>query len=391
MKQLLTFSRQDCFKTCRKKHWYAYEQAIRPVEDARALRMGTNWHRALELLTNSGFDAAITSIRAAYECIPEAFEAQLWEYERETLERLLCGYVWRWSDSGVIYIAKEHQFHLALVNPASGAASTTWRQAGKVDGVIRLEDGRAGIIEHKLFSEDLGPDSPLWKRLRVDSQISMYVNAERRMGHAIESVLYDVVRKPTIQPTPVPLLDGTGKKIVLDREGCRVQTKKGEWRQTADTEMGYVLQTRPMTAAEWGEKLIADIQDRPDFYFVRREISRLESDLAEFEAELWDIQQAIREAQLKGAHYRTVNKNTCAFCPYFELCTTGRDLSDLPPQFEKVKNLHPELELSNDLNPATAVAAACGHASAAEADAGPTAAQEWEWQPQQHQPAEAIF
>jgi hypothetical protein len=48
--QLLTYSRQDCFKTCRKKEWWGYEMRIRPTEDARALRMGRIYHGALELL-----------------------------------------------------------------------------------------------------------------------------------------------------------------------------------------------------------------------------------------------------------------------------------------------------------------------------------------------------
>ena len=38
---------------------------------------------------------------------------------------------------------------------------------------------------------------------QVAEQISLYVTAARRLGYKVESVYYDVVRKPTIQPNPM--------------------------------------------------------------------------------------------------------------------------------------------------------------------------------------------
>jgi hypothetical protein len=147
----------------------------------------------------------------------------------------------------------------------------------------------------------------------------------------------------------VPVLDELGAKIVLNERGERVRTERGQWRQTGDKDKGYVLQTRPMTVDEWGEKLTADICERPDFYFGRVEVPRLDQDLAEYEAELWEIQLAIRDAQKSGHWYRTVNKNTCGYCPYFDLCTSGRQLNGIPPEgFEFVYDRHPELGRMTD-------------------------------------------
>jgi hypothetical protein len=125
-----------------------------------------------------------------------------------------------------------------------------------------------------------------------------------------------------------------------------VKTKDGKkWRESGDAAQGFVLETRPMTVEEWGEKLSADIVERPDFYFQRIEVPRLDQDLAEYQSELWEIQQAIRTAQKSGHWFRTVNKNTCDFCSYFGICTSGVTVgTEAPEGFEFVTDLHPELE-----------------------------------------------
>jgi len=52
---------------------------------------------------------------------------------------------------------------------------------------------------------------------------------------------------------------------------------------------------------------------------------------------------AIRDAQKNNAWYRTVNKNTCKFCEYFDLCSKGCDPSAVPPGFKLIADKHPEL------------------------------------------------
>jgi hypothetical protein len=46
----MTFSRQDCFKSCRKKAFFAYELGLRRTTDAKALRQGTAFHAGVESL-----------------------------------------------------------------------------------------------------------------------------------------------------------------------------------------------------------------------------------------------------------------------------------------------------------------------------------------------------
>jgi len=264
-----------------------------------------------------------------------------------TVEALLKGWAWRWSEQTLEVVASEQTFTLPLINPATGAPSKLFSLAGKIDGIVRLEDGRLAVIEHKLLGEDISSDGEIWRRLQMEQQISLYVYAARQLGWDVSAVLYDVARKPTIKPTPVPLVDANGQKVVVDKQGSRVFTKQGKPRQTIDTGEGWIIQSRAMTPEEWSEKLLADIQERPEYYFARVEIARLDSEIDEVCQEVWDQAKAIRDAQLYARWYRTVSRNTCPFCAWFSLCSSKRDLTydDCPEGFGYVENVHPELKM----------------------------------------------
>ena len=345
-KELLTHSRQDGFKVCREKDHYAYELGIRKTATAKALRFGSNGHNALEILGCGGsIKGAMQSIAMAYRFPPDYADISEWEYEEETLRQLIAGYVWRWQNDGIKHIATEQSFRLPLINPATGKASRTFDLAGKIDGIIELEDERQSVLEHKFLGEPIDSGADLWKRLTIDHQITLYKMAAQRLGYDVQTVLYDVIHKPTIKPYVIPVLDDNRFKVVVDAHGQRVfNSKNNKPRQTASTKDGYTLKTRPMTVAEWGEKLNTDIGERPEYYYARQEIPRLDGDLEDYAYELWDIAHAIRDARNNNRWYRTANKNTCSWCSYYGLCTSKYNPSDpLPEGFEFVKNVHPEL------------------------------------------------
>jgi len=373
-KELLTHSRQDCFKTCRRRHQFAYEMGLRPTDDAKALRMGGAFHEGIEQLgKDMGLEAACQAVRRKYSKPPIFIDSYEWLMEMETVLRLVCAYQWKWKSQKIEYIAVELQFELPLVNPETNKKTPHWNLGGKIDAIVRLEDGRLGVKESKLLGDDVSPDSDLWQRLRIDHQISLYMLAARALGYPVETVLYDVARKPTIAPTAVPVLDELGAKIVLSEHGVRVKTERGQWRQTGDKEKGFTLQTRQMTTDEWGEKLTADICERPEYYFARVEVARLDQDLAEYQAELWDIQQTIREAQKNNRWYRTVNKQTCSYCPYFRICANAIDVGTAAPEgFEFVYDRHPELGRFENGNSSTTETTPGGSTSATATEREPS-------------------
>src|SRR4030042_3422299 len=96
---LLTNSSTATFKQCRKKYFWSYILGIRPEYDGKALRMGSAYHEALDVMrTTLDREAGIEAARKAYEFCPENFDPLQWEIERETVAALANGYAWRWGD-----------------------------------------------------------------------------------------------------------------------------------------------------------------------------------------------------------------------------------------------------------------------------------------------------
>lgn len=350
MPELLTHSRMTAFKACRRLHQYTYIRGLRRTLDAKPLRQGSAFHAGIEVLGNGGsVDEATAAAYNAYGDCPEGFDPYEWDIEAQTVACLVSAYQWRWGDHPLEYVAVELPFELSLINPETGRKSPLFNLAGKIDAIVKMEDGRLLVKESKLFQDDIGPDSDLWRRMRMDQQVSLYLIAARRLGFDCVGVLYDVARKPTISPTAVPLRDELGVKIVHDARGNRVKNETAKtWRQTGDPEKGYVLQTRQMSCDEWAEKLTNDIGERPLWYFHRQEIPRLEKDLAEFESEVWDVAQTMRDAIKHDRHYRSVSKQVCSFCSFFNLCSQQIELGSVAPAgFYFAADKHPELLREN--------------------------------------------
>lgn len=344
-----------CAKTCLRKHYYQYELGIRRDRDSQPLRMGSVFHEGLDALAQGrSLDDAAAIVYYHYATEPTWIQSDEdrfdWQVECETVVRLVCGYAWRWSNDGLDVVATEQAFDLPLINPDTGRPSTHWRIGGKIDKIIRLADGRLAVMEHKTTSDDLGPDSDYWRRLRLDQQISLYMLAARQLGYDVQTVVYDVCRKPQIGPLSVPLLDEHGAKIVLDANGQRVYKKDGSPRQSGDAANGFVLQSRRQTAAEFGERLNGDIASRPDWYFARMEIPRLDADIEEFRVELWQIQTQLRESQRRGCWFRNTGACISPYrCEYLDVCSQSIDpASEVPQGFIRVDNVHPELAMKGE-------------------------------------------
>src|SRR6185503_19278503 len=303
----------------------------RALEDSDALRFGDAFHVGLEAWwLGKGVDFAI-EVATARAADP---------YEAAKLRVLLRGYDARWGSELHEVVGVEQEFRAPLINPETGAASRTFALAGKLDVLLARR-----FVEHKTTSEDIGPGSIYWRRLTLDSQVSTYYAGAKSLGHEVDGCIYDVIRKPALRPSQVPLKDEHGFKIVLDAQGQRVRTKDGKkWRETGDTALGYELQTRPETPAEYELRLAEDVCANPDRYYQRGEVVRLEADEREAAQDTWQISRALREDELAERYPR--NPDSCMrygrVCAYFDVCTGVASLDDRS-RFERVDNVHPEL------------------------------------------------
>ncbi|MFQ5423646.1 MAG: PD-(D/E)XK nuclease family protein [Phycisphaerae bacterium] len=126
---LLTATRLATLRQCARKHYLRYELGLSRIRTADALRLGSAFHRGLEL-HNKGTDAAVAvmNVAAGYTAVPEWADPFKWDVERVTVEKLLSGHFWRYENDDVEIVEAERSFDMPLVNPDTGAKGRTFRQ-----------------------------------------------------------------------------------------------------------------------------------------------------------------------------------------------------------------------------------------------------------------------
>lgn len=255
---------------------------------------------------------------------------------------LMEGYDARWRNAGWLTLAVEQEFHLPIVNPETGARSRTFTQAGKKDGVIE-HNGRPGIaygLEHKTTSEDISdPNSPYYRRLAIDAQVSAYALANWQEGTRIEGTLYDVIRKPSIRAKKL----SKAERASFVAEGVYFGKKFGH-----ELRRAFAADLEIETPEMYTARLAHDTQERPDWYFQRRIVPRLDSDVLEYAQELWDVSTEIRLAAASGRWFR--NSGACMLyntpCQYLGICSGHTSVDD--PKWKRREKPHAELNVTGD-------------------------------------------
>ena len=404
---LLTNSAETAFWRCPRLYALSYRLGIRPIHTADPLRQGSACHLGWELLKNGS-----TPLQAEYELrqsyqetpCPPWLSTEEYATERETSIAMVQGWHWRWmgtgrreGDAALKRIAVELPFNLPIINPLTGCASRTYRNAGKVDGIVEVDDGRMMVEEEKTVGESIEAGAPYWLTLQMDGQITRYFIASREKGYPVQGIIYSATRKPAISPRKLtkaeqaqaqsigyycgrPLLNpppcpfcgeamlyaknpGIPEHWICGKEdGGMLAIDAGERFPCPERE----------TPTMFGARLFTDMMTRPDFYFRRMEVPRLQTDIDEFRAEMWVTAQAIHGSELLEPKYglaawprRTRECNRMGTCSYLSVCKglKGDPTEEIPAGFERVECVHSELpanieELANDNDNSTTAAVA---------------------------------
>ncbi len=312
----LTASRMKSFRACARKHYYEFVLGRRPLVESAALSFGTVMHAALEAWWSAGPE---TGLGLAMRSLP----ADLDPYDRARAQAMLTGYDVAWSDRGFEALAIEREFALPLINPVTGAKSRTWELAGKIDLIARGPDGRVWVIEHKTSSEEIGAGSAYRARLTLDGQVSQYIEGAAALGYDVAGVIYDVLRKPGIEP-----LKATPEDKRHYTKSGKLDARQREHDESPDEYLGRCI-----------ERLGAE----PDRYFAQIEVVRLEADRDEYALDVWQLGEMMRESERTGRAPR--NGDACfryGPCPYLAVCQ-GRESIDNEHAFRTV-GASPELD-----------------------------------------------
>lgn len=319
--RVLTNSELRAYRSCARRHHYAYGIRRRPRESAEVLRFGILWHLGQEAWWKADaepaarLEAALLAMRGAGDADP---------FHLVVCEELMLAYTARWGDADLRTVAVEQQFEVPLLNPETGSASRTFRLGGKLDGIVAEGSGRLLVLEHKTTQSDIEAGSSYWARVRaLDTQVSLYLAGAKAAGYAVEACLYDVVRRPGLKPlraTPVESRKYTAKGLLYANQ-----------REKDESPEEYRLRVR------------ADIAERPERYLARGELVRLESEERESAFDTWQTARLLREAELAG--FAPKNPDACTSfggCPYLAVCQGEASIDD-DGKFRTAETAHEEL------------------------------------------------
>jgi len=361
------------------RYYYRYILGLTPIEDTDALRVGTNYHRIQEIAdaepggvceciddgqlakectlcggigTNpeDPMDAVIRHLNERYDTPPLSKTVEEWETEKITLLYTLVGYRWWYEqqDAGYDVESLEQSFDIPLLSPNTGA-KLKGNLRGKIDRVFSAGPANRFVHDYKSTSKSIDPDSTFWAHLTLDTQTRLYTYAAKQLGLGMCGVLYDAWHKPGIKPKKLSQADS--KKFVASGEYCgekfEIKTESGGDigviavnGSQADIEPGAKEGTFAIreTPQMFGARLLADITERPEFYFARKEIVHHSTDIEAFQWELFNIYHSIRQMKLRDRWWGDESQCEATFkCPYIDFCYNHINLGpdDVPENFQK--------------------------------------------------------
>lgn len=368
------------YKLCPMLFYLRHVLRLRPVEEPESLRTGTNWHKCLEILTDSNDNSQtnrdrqrsdlIAHLDEAYAVCPPSIDLTDWEIERTILLYSALGWQWYYNDDQVDTIAREVHFKRQIDN--------LYSRQGKIDRIIR-RNGQLLLGEYKSTSKPIDSSSIYWDHLKLDSQLTLYLIEARHAQLAgqleqygisatdplISGMLYDVWHKPTIRPKKLTqaeskkfLADGGyfGEMFIITRNVATAFADQiGEVfvnKVSAETIPGADPKptkknpnpTRSFAIREtpemFGARLLADIREQPEKYFARREIARTDPELERADEEYSNIARLTHFTDKRNLWFRNEHKCNATYrCAFTPICFYDIDVSDgqVPDGFRKVE------------------------------------------------------
>lgn len=318
---VITASSLSCLFSCARKYYLSYELGYRKRIPDAALRFGTAFHKGLEVwFENAGIgqvERATTAFKAALATAGDE------EFDAETSQQivaLLTGYFAKWG-SAKFTVEPEREFAVRFPFLRGFVV------CGKMDGIVTAEDGTKSLIEHKTTSEDISPLGDYWATINRD-QIGIYKAAAEKIGVKFSSVIYDVIRKPTIK---------CGKDETAEEYGARL---------AADC-VGEQVGDNPRAKG---------YKRGSDFYFARRDIAVLDCDMDVLALRLYAASKMLATyrrmaktfekegAKAIEAYPKCGSTMVCRFCPFRGVCSTD----ELPEEAWERGRAHEELEIAKN-------------------------------------------
>jgi hypothetical protein len=318
-----------------RQHYFRYRLRRRPRKNHEALSFGTLWHAGQQAWWSCDgdaadrFDCAVHDMRNHAQRLVSG-ENEINPYALVTVEELMLGYSARWGEERYSTVAVERSFEVPLINPETGAPSRTFKLGGKFDGIVRDAAGALHGLEHKTTGGDIEIGSLFWEKVRaLDTQVSLYDAGAKASGFDVVDWIYDVVRKPGIKP------------LKATPEESRKYKKDGT--------LYANMREHDETPEEFRARLREDIEARPDRYFARGTLVRLEDEARDHAFDVWQAAKSLHESE--RAQRAPKNPDSCQLfggCTYLRVCSKQASIDD-ERLFRTADTAHEELQPEKEI------------------------------------------
>lgn len=281
----------------------------------------------------------MTALAAALEALDEyAPPDDASALVKAKLVGLLHGYDARWGSAGYRALFVERTLFAPLMNPTTGKHSRTFNIGGKIDVGVERDNTRS-LMDHKFVASatDINdPNAPYWRQQAIDGQFSHYHLLLWQNQEKFDGAILDAIRKPAIAPKRLTKAERAHVVASGDYFGWTVSEDDRVLMQTEDRE----------TPGMYSARLAHDCtKERPDWYFQRRPVPRMDHELLEYATELWDHSQNIISTRRNNRHVR--NPGACLLyssaCNFLGICS-GYDTPDSDKWRRKLQ-VHSELPI----------------------------------------------
>lgn len=364
-----------CFKQCPYKYFLKYIKGIKRAEEPDHFRYGTNWHKIMEVISltpssdckcgNVAFadrtcpicggtgqvpDDIMTAVTRviddAYCRVPNSVDPEDWAVERAKLLYAAAGYAWYYQNEPLKAIYTEVKFRTPIPGRTGRMVPNLL-----IDGVIDKIVKHAGnmVVEHKTTSSSIDQASKYWGKLTMDTQTTLYTftlrllrdRAELDLEGEISGFYYDVFHKPGIKPKFLSIADS--KKFVENAEYCggtfevtliyadgdnppiigvTIDGVAAVAEATAKPGQYKIKETPDM----YGHRLLADISERPEYYFARREFAKTDAELDRFHKEILAVFTSMRTMYNMDSWYHCEEQCEATYnCDFIDMCYNGID------------------------------------------------------------------
>lgn len=310
----------------------ARQVAEEPIVGERKTHRGT-LEEVMECLNQADSRPQLESALAAINAFTPRDERQ--QLVIVKCRALIVGYDARWRNAGYVPESVERTLLSDLFNPDTGGKSRSFQIAGKLDVIARLH--RRVVIDHKTTSQDIeDPNSAYWRQLVVEGQVDHYMLLQWLHAEKCDDAIWDVIRKPNISPKKITKAEIA--RVVSLGDYCGAKVSKVD-QQT------FLSGSDRETLAMYESRLVRDCtEERPDHYFARRSVPRIDAEILEYSREVWQHSQDMLYTR-KHDRLPPRNSGACLLygtpCKFLGICS-GHDTPD-SDRWQPKQQIHPEL------------------------------------------------